>query len=1196
MDGRVKMINQLRQRFRAAGDPNNPKVVIIIGTGVSAAATANQELNGHTVTSWPGLLRHGVDYARKKELIDANQVRLLTRRIEMGVEENRTSDLVLAATDLFAGFRKQNTVWVGKWMQDVFESLQVQDRTLIEVLNSLPCLLTTLNYDHLIEDITNRKPFTWRERNSVDRFLNGSDHPSERVFHLHGSYQDADSIVFDDDSYQKIVDNQHTQQTLKTLFQANTVLFVGCGLTIEDLNFSRLINWANQHFEQSPGVQHYLLCEQQKMQDLQGRLAKSPWLSPLSYGEKNEKLPEFLRQLSPSAAVTEIPDVGPANSSVTTRVIPSASIQYYLTQLVEQTKNLELMGLGRSYQVDLPIEKAYVPLRTWRPRELARKEYVRPQQALGKNNLPEPGPELMEKPREEGLQEFDADVQLEKVFQESQKLGNRGVILLGEPGSGKTTGARQLAWRLASRESTPESLGLPAGIRPALLKFRNLKTELINAHPQGLSGLRAFLEQETHCDGAPDGAQSAGTDLWNEPQLGLLWVLDGLDEIVDPKLRAVVAGWIRAALPARPRDWFLVTSRFQGYLGSEVTLGAKFVEFHVKPLSAEDVKEFVPKWFGVAQSKLHGPGDVAERKANADSQQLLDILARPAYRTTSIREIVSNPLLLTILCVVFHEERNLPYGRAELYEHCVKVLLQHWRRAVYEKQSEAGEANGDQANTFQRFDADAAQKVLAQLAWWLHQQEQRTTGPLAELAQQAEPVLADIAAQSGLGYDGRQFIDRMRTESGILAMGGAGNGECGFLHLSFQEFLAADYAACKGLAKDLASRISESWWREVALLSLRRSQEFCEEFFRELLALGIAEREPDLASRCLEETRYFSAGPFLHVLAATDSPPSRVAAVLGLLRERKEPIPELTAHCERLMTSEDDRIRSAASEILVRRHRALPASERVSVTTSTTSVTSSMIAAGDFKLVIHERTGVSLVSIPPGEFLMGSTKGASDERPVRRVKLTRAFLLGKYPVTNAQYARYLAAMAGKVADPKYWSDRKFNQPEQPVVGVSWDDVQGYCRWAGGRLPTEAEWEYACRAGCVNEYCFGDDDKSLGEYAWYGSNSNGQLQTVGQRKPNTWGLHDMHGNVWEWCEDWYGEYDERQTTDPQGPSNGSNRVTRGGSWWNSAGYCRSAYRHGNGPANRWGDYGFRLALSPSSSAGSAEREQGADKSE
>ena len=138
--------------------------------------------------------------------------------------------------------------------------------------------------------------------------------------------------------------------------------------------------------------------------------------------------------------------------------------------------------------------------------------------------------------------------------------------------------------------------------------------------------------------------------------------------------------------------------------------------------------------------------------------------------------------------------------------------------------------------------------------------------------------------------------------------------------------------------------------------------------------------------------------------------------------------------------------------------------------------------------------------------------------------------------------------------------------DRPVEQVSWNDVQEFIKKLNQkegtnkyRLPSEAEWEYACRAWSTSRFCFGDSDGSLGQYAWYNSNSSKKTHPVAQKKPNTWGLYDMHGNVWEWCEDLYGDYTSDHVNNPKGPSSGSRRVYRGGSWYRSARYCRSANR-------------------------------------
>jgi formylglycine-generating enzyme required for sulfatase activity len=256
--------------------------------------------------------------------------------------------------------------------------------------------------------------------------------------------------------------------------------------------------------------------------------------------------------------------------------------------------------------------------------------------------------------------------------------------------------------------------------------------------------------------------------------------------------------------------------------------------------------------------------------------------------------------------------------------------------------------------------------------------------------------------------------------------------------------------------------------------------------------------------------------------------------------------------------------------------------------------------------------GIKLKLIPAGEFLMGSPESDSDaeddEKPQHRVRITQPFYLGIHQVTVRQYQRFIEATgyrteaeedgeggwgwdagAGKpVQNPKFtWRSRIFNQTdEHPVVNVSWNDAKAFCDWLSQRegqtygLPTEAQWESACRAGTTTRFSFGDDEDALGEYAWYSANSGGRTHPVGEKKPNGFGLHDMHGNVWEWCWDGYGNYQRTAVDDPRGAEGASRRVIRGGSWSINPRVARSAGRLWLGPGNRGGDLGFRVARGPS----------------
>jgi formylglycine-generating enzyme required for sulfatase activity len=221
---------------------------------------------------------------------------------------------------------------------------------------------------------------------------------------------------------------------------------------------------------------------------------------------------------------------------------------------------------------------------------------------------------------------------------------------------------------------------------------------------------------------------------------------------------------------------------------------------------------------------------------------------------------------------------------------------------------------------------------------------------------------------------------------------------------------------------------------------------------------------------------------------------------------------------------------------------------------------------------ITNSIGMEFVLIAAGTFQMGALDNIDDAQPVHQVTISQPFYLGKYAVTQGQW------QAVTWPNPsQFKGDRN-----RPVEQVSWEDAQEFIRQLnvkeGGaryRLPTEAEWEYACRAGSTTAYSFGDDPRQLDAYGWYSRKSGGTPHPVGQLKPNAWGLYDMHGNVFEWVKDWYGEYTPEPVTDPQGPASGSRRVFRGGSWFDRASNCQSAYRIYAGPGDRRVDLGFRL---------------------
>lgn len=250
---------------------------------------------------------------------------------------------------------------------------------------------------------------------------------------------------------------------------------------------------------------------------------------------------------------------------------------------------------------------------------------------------------------------------------------------------------------------------------------------------------------------------------------------------------------------------------------------------------------------------------------------------------------------------------------------------------------------------------------------------------------------------------------------------------------------------------------------------------------------------------------------------------------------------------------------------------------------------------------------MDVVRIPAGSFIMGDPKDYPDLNEgelqyytQHKVTLTKSFYMGKYEVTNTQYAKFLNTVGvgqdgtftttryGKqklIVEDQYrgvvWETDKWipatNKENHPILHVTWYGADEFARWIGGSLPTEAQWEYACRAGTTTPRWF-DDESLLGNYAWYKDNSGSRSQPVGQKLPNDWGLYDMYGNANEWCSDWWARYSDEAVTDPTGPITGNNgRILRGATYLALPMYCRSASRSSLSPEKSTDNTGFRVVF-------------------
>ncbi len=225
---------------------------------------------------------------------------------------------------------------------------------------------------------------------------------------------------------------------------------------------------------------------------------------------------------------------------------------------------------------------------------------------------------------------------------------------------------------------------------------------------------------------------------------------------------------------------------------------------------------------------------------------------------------------------------------------------------------------------------------------------------------------------------------------------------------------------------------------------------------------------------------------------------------------------------------------------------------------------------------------LEMVLIPAGEFIMGSPADEKDrfdnEGPQHKVVISKPFYLGKYEITQEQWETVMG-----------YNPSEFKGKRRPVENVSWNDCQRFIKQLNKlgqgtfRLPTEAEWEYACRAGKQTRFYWGDDpnEKEIDDYAWFHGNSEKKTHDVGLKKPNAWGLYDMSGNVHEWCQDSYDEnyYSISTSIDPVNDQSNEWRVLRGGNWYYGARYCRSAFRSRSNPYDAYDNVGFRVTRTP-----------------
>ena len=712
----------------------------------------------------------------------------------------------------------------------------------------------------------------------------------------------------------------------------------------------------------------------------------------------------------------------------------------------------------------------------------------------------------------------------------------------GDPGAGKTTLLRHLARRLAKGEVSKLTGLVPIyEPLPRLLRTRgSLLEQLEERHSKG--------------PGSAQGLAAALDDLGQEGQLVVL--LDSFDEVPQED-RDTAFEVIREISLRWPRSIVVVASRVIGY----VKPSTQFVELTIQKLDTSRRRDFLARWL----SDGEGPDYQAAERAMTWLES-----------NGTLAELSRTPLYLTLLGTLFANPQGakgeLATTRTELFEQVFDLLLEGRHRSF-----------DGRPEPFPR--RIAVQKLLAELALSLTEDGlvREDVGRLEDrlYRERFKPLRENLATHDEL-YDMRSLLELVADRTSILGPHDGKENDWRFWHKSFSEALTAEALAVRlesdgvDACFDVVPRSHEGespdglhdrgrWVEPFALLAARSKE-------RDSIVRALLKRDRTFGLRALATVEGAGVEVLREALELTDDWEER--------RDVITRVPELLGDPERSVWLLEQIARSTRDgndlyyiDRTLREIGKQGGSVEASARRAVEHLFDHMPVPGDvFRLTTSAGIEDGFARIPAGEFWMGSSEEEEgrmdDEGPRHRVRFEQDFWIAKAPVTRAQYARF---------DPS----RTYSEEEAqlPVVDVTWYEASMYARWIGGRLPTEAQWEYACRAGSSTRYWAGDSEQDLERVGWYAENSGGSTHPVAGKPSNPWGLYDVSGNVWEWIQDsWSEDYSESREAHPAAyeDPHAEFRVLRGGSFNNSAGGARSACRGGAHPSLRLFDIGFRPA--------------------
>jgi len=821
----------------------------------------------------------------------------------------------------------------------------------------------------------------------------------------------------------------------------------------------------------------------------------------------------------------------------------------YLRGLLDQHRRLKLVGAGGESGLRQPkLEEVFISLQ------------------MGTAN---------------GAEESQRPLSIGEVLRAHLRL-----VVLGEPGAGKSTLLDYLTLVFGG-ELDQRGLGLKEKRLPIFCALRRC------------AGVDAPLSQQLCTDvHLPVESCPAG---FFEKQLRrgrCAVLLDGLDEVVDPAERKAVALRIEQLAGQYPDNRYIVTCRTAGW--EPGLLSGDFTVVRVRDFDENAVARFVRRWYhavlgetaawqaGEDRKAQQQARDKAQTEARKEAEALLAALAR----RPSLRRLADNPLLLSLISLVYYQRHNLPRGRAELYGDCLRILLQLW--------DEKDKRDIDLPADAPSWNAKLA--MVQQIAYRFHTAPE---GAAEAPADELTAIIAPVLREHSCPMAPEKVLTLIEERSGIVV--DRGLGRYGFAHRTFQEYLTATVIkGTPGKERELVHHLGEEPWREVILLYVGLPGVDADPLLQQIIQLPDDEAHNKLllAGQCLSEDLRVKDQTRQEILARMDAlfraAPDlltfqRAAAVLAEAGGQQASDFFLAA-----LSDEQPRVRAAAAEALGQLGQKAPdLVERLRQVYQEDPSPATRHAARDALLRLGRGDLVGMALIPAGEFLMGSDDrdADDDEKPPHTVYLD-AYYIDRTPVTNAEFAAFVQASDYK---PKYW---ELGPDDHPAVNVTWYDAQAYAQWAGKVLPTEAEWEKAARGTDGRRYPWGDEfdparcntaegsgvralPRSLWRRLFWRKEELARRAVAGQGTTpvgayspggdSPYGVADMAGNVWEWTSSLFKGYPYQADDGREDPEASGNRVLRGGSWSLDARNARCSSRLYARPVFYVALFGFRCVV-------------------